>query len=69
MTVLGHIYIFFFQDHACAWLTEDKQIFSLTLLLYTLSVAVRMDYASHFTSVGAGSMLFGHWFPPHVLCT
>ena len=28
-----------------------------------------MDYASQFTSVGAGSMLSGHWFPPHVLCT
>ena len=28
-----------------------------------------MDYTSHFTPVGAGSMLFGHWFPPHVLRT
>ena len=29
----------------------------------------RVDYASQFTSVGAGSMLSGHWFPPHVLYT
>ena len=28
-----------------------------------------MDYASLFTPVGTGSMPFGHWFPPHVLCT
>ena len=28
-----------------------------------------MEYAPQFTSVGAGGMLFGHWFPPYVLCT
>ena len=30
---------------------------------------VRVEYASQFTYVSAGSMLFGLWFPPHVLCT
>ena len=30
---------------------------------------VRADCALRLTFVGAGGMLFGHWFPPHVLCT
>ena len=28
-----------------------------------------MDYASQVVSVDAGCMLYGHWFPPHVLRT
>ena len=61
-------YIFYMYELKFPVLYAHSYLFEIWLK-FTDRTFVRVDYASQFTSVGAGSMLSGHLFPPHVLCT